>query len=404
MPKLRIIRQKSRKYSVLPLLLVTILSAIVIVVVGLQLNRDLSSTDSSASIGNCADVESQLCPDGDLTRSCLGPNLVTCTERVYCFEPGRGNVPRLRKTPSPCPSGQSCTLVNNVGTCTPSQPEPQPSNVNCDNATTQQQIAQLGCQSNCNPADTSLRCGTGANAAFRIDCIQLLTNYFRVRFVSDSRCPIQSGGGEQPTNPDPSPTNPPATSTTTTSSTCSGSDRANGCACVRNNQCISGLCNTSGICARPPECNGQNRPNGCQCGNNNQCNSGNCQLGNDNENRCRPISGCGSNPGGRVDGCFCVNDGQCASGLCDERINTCLVAQTGSGVSTTDPVAPNPNQGSALSGNNSMDGATIPPSNGTAGTILPDTGLFDNGSTYLLIGLGLILIGLLINRFKQNKD
>lgn len=366
MAKLQVTTQNKRKYTVVGLLLVTVLAGIAAIVIGTQLDRNLAGRDSDASLPECATLQGPSCTSNDLDNfRCEGRNLLDCNE-IKCREANGAETSVFKYvTYESCPSSEICIILSGGGLdCVPDTAN------DCDSVRTQADITRLNCSSNCSLNDNStLRCGTGANASFRINCVQLLTNYFRIQFVSDSRCPIQTGGGgEQPTNPNP--TNPPTQgSTTSTTSACSGTDRVNGCQCSRADQCISGFCNSAGQCARPESCTGPNRPNGCQCGNSGQCSSGNCQLGNDGVNRCRPTTGCGANPDGRVLGCYCVNNGQCASGLCETNTRTCI----GTG------------------------GAT------GGGGVLPRTGLFDEDSRALLIGLILIGIGFLVKYLASTK-
>jgi len=468
MAQLQVTSQNARKYTVIGLILVTIVAGILAVVIGTQLDRNLSGEDVAAGTGTAG---SACTPGGGV--ECLSGSCVTCFNgRNICATPGAtaanlnsictlsalraivcpvasgfycglglggtgaitnslyrcklGEV-ALHKTCSDgcttklqgtadvcteddgivpvCPNltdANSCTAVYSgtvTYSCRPEGQSLQSCSMSCseggNTVTKSVFINTTGCASGRVCAASSERCvagttggGTGggggstntcpagqnglycgstlgrdANTLFRCTNGAITTDS-----VCSNGCKISTQGTGDSCNTTTGGSTGGTGGTGGTTSTCTGGDRTNGCACVRDAQCTSGYCNPStSKCARTSSCNGSDRPNGCQCGTNNDavCASGNCQI-NLGLYRCRPTTGC-TGPTGRSIGCFCnQNNNQCASGLCDQNTFTCITT-----------------------GGDSGGGGGIGGGSGT----LPSTGIFDEDSRALLLGLILLILG-----------
>lgn len=380
MAQLQITSQNARKYSVIGLILVTVVAGIAAIVIGTQLDRNLSGDDASAAVtAPCASLQNECSAVGlkqcvvsggtqyrtcvDVPTACLDNNDNTTTITIRKYQNNQSCGANLICITGSASAGDSCG-VNPVTTAR-NFAEACGSiggvNYSCNSPFVCMADAVSGSGSKC----WSMNLTNGSACINSVAC----TSNRCVNGTCQAASTGGGGGGSGSNSSSSSSTSDGGggggggtqTATTTSTSTCSGTDRSNGCACVRDNQCVSGFCNTStGLCARPSSCSGSNRPNGCQCGTDNDavCASGNCQV-NQGIYRCRPTTGC-TGPTGRALGCFCnQNNTQCASGLCDSNTSTCITSGGGSG----------------------------------GGGTLPSTGIFDEDSRPLLIGLILLILG-----------
>jgi hypothetical protein len=100
-----------------------------------------------------------------------------------------------------------------------------------------------------------------------------------------------------------------------------GFDRAfaqatDGAACVRNDDCSSGICNAAtGLCSRRTTAGA---PDGAACARNSECHSGVCDA---LTRRCGTRDPPGSRPSGGE--AACAGDADCISGACDIGSRTC---------------------------------------------------------------------------------
>lgn len=349
MAQLQITSQNARKYTVIMLLLLTGIAAVLAVVIGLQLDRQLAGDDADAAGGGsvilCSTITTlSSCTGngGTLSYSCeigTNTNITSCV--INCAASATTN-----------PTTTQISIIRT--TCA--------SNLVCSPDIQGCRLPTPSCTSSpeCGGTAGDKGCATGANTGFRMNCVTVQTGCVQVRYVADASCT----GGTNTTTTQTQTSQPSQTSSSTASAnTCSGGERDNGCTCSRDDQCNSGFCDPSSkTCKRPESCQGTNRPNGCQCGTDNDsvCASGNCQI-NAGVYRCRPVAGCDGTTG-RATGCNCGANSQCASNLCDVNTRTCLrVAGTGG-------------------------------STGNGGS-LPSTGLFDEDGRPMLIGLLLLGVG-----------
>lgn len=336
MAQLQITSQNARKYTVITLLLLTGIAAVLAVVIGLQLDRQLAGDDANAEFPSCESLVDE-CTTGTSTCDSSSASKICLAVVRNCG-----------------PTGSTQKTVNQW-----SAPTACPTNQVCDHGKCQA-IDTCVSDTICGGSTGNKGCATGANAGFRINCVAVQTGCYKVQYVADASC---TGGTttSQTQTSQPSQTSSSATSTPAAGNTCTGGERDNGCTCSRDDQCNSGFCDPSSkTCKRPESCQGTNRPNGCQCGTDNDavCASGNCQQ-NAGVYRCRPVSGCDGTTG-RAVGCNCGASSQCASNLCDVNTRTCLRVAGGS------------------TGN---------------GGSLPSTGLFDEDGRPMLIGLLLLGVG-----------
>jgi hypothetical protein len=359
MASFNISQEDARKYGVLAVFALTIVVGIGAIWLGMRVDQQFTAAPGEFDV--CETLDTCTPADAGCEKDSSGKNTgynCTCqqTGEECCTDESCGTVRKAYVA--------SCQQDTNACPTAPALPQ-------CSNTDTCTTLGNIGCETN----------ASGQNTGYYLTCIQSSTqcttgsstrNAYRMESTPNATaCPTTT-----PTTPTttsaPSTTSTPSTSSSassspTTPSDCGATGKDNGCTCQNSTQCDSGYCNpNNNTCTRPPECSGSsNRPNGCQCGQNSVCASGFCNTA-EEVPRCRPTAGCDT-PTGRVNGCACNNDSRCASNNCDELTRTCRAGSSGGG------------------GN------------------LPATGLFDEDSRPLLVGLTLLLLGLVIYMWNKPR-